>query len=732
MKFYAIHDSYVLHKTVIPFEPWTYVPTIQVSEQIRHDKESRQEFYRNINTKWNFYTPFEGANPNQRISGEDNPPRLQHGFAADFDTEIPMSRVKEVVDMMKIKPAWIEISLGRKIRLVWLFDNPLRVDSTDFAIFFLEKSKKWLKLDLLPALDEGAFTDPTRLLANGGNWIPTGHGPIDPVMLQSFYVEAGREFRFKSSDPTEVPLDIIEAEIKKQYPKFSWPTEFVIDSQGPSFWVIGSTSTMSAIVKKDGMFTFSDHAEKAFYGWGDILGKDFIKQFADNAISKATKDIYYDKKNYWRKIEGEWDSMPATEMQIYLEVECGLSTKPDKSGRAPLKVALSHIHNTGRIIGAGPFVFSPPGPMVYQGRKVLNTYKDKAIRPVSEPQIWGPDGNFPFLSLHFDWLFDPLIQKDFFLAWFKHRYAAAIELVPRSACHIYLMGKPNMGKTFTSRGVVGKLLGGFVDASGFMLGTSTNFTSELHDVPIWTIDDDTSSESPHAHARFQAIWKKVAANQEFLYNKKFEVPLTIVHPVSILCSLNMDVVSSRVMGSLDDSSLDKTNLFRCAPECKIKFPPREITEKIVDKELPYFGRWLLDHEPPEHVVRDTRYGYASYQEETLLDRARQSGKSAPFKALLIECLRAFFRRETTATEWRGSVPALIRELQFNPGNETVLRLLRLEQTDRYLESIHREGLLKCHTETGEMKVRIWVFPRFEDMPILTPTPPTMPSQGKIE
>lgn len=729
MMFYAT-DSLVT-KTVAPCDPWTFVPTCAVSEQIRHDKQSRQEWYQSASTKWNFYTVLEASNPNQRVSKEDNSPRLIHGFAADYDVEIPMARVTEVVAAMKIKPSWIEASLGRKIRLVWQFDSPLRVDSTDFCIFFLRKAIKWLRLDLLPSLDEGAFTDPTRLLCNGAEWIATGHGPIDPIPLQAFYVEAGREFRFKSNDPADMPLDVVEAKLKELYKNFDWPTDFVLDSQGPSFWVPGSTSAMSAIVKKGGMFTFSDHAEKSFYSWGDICGMDFVKGHADGAIAKATKDIYYDKKNYWRKIEGEWDSMPATEMQIYLEVECGLSTKPDKSGRAPLKVALSHIHNTGRIIGAGPFVFSPPGPMIYQGRRVLNTYKDKAIRPSSEPQIWGPDGGFPFLSLHFDWLFNPLIQKDYFLAWSKHRYQSAIDLVPRSACHIYLMGKPNMGKTLTSRGIIGKLLGGFVDASGYMLGTSTNFTSELHEVPIWCIDDDTSSESPHAHARFQAIWKKVAANQEFLYNKKFEVPLTIVHPVSILCSLNMDVVSSRVMGSLDDSSLDKTNLFRCASEGKVKFPPREILEKIIDRELPCFGRWLLDWEPPEHVERCTRYGYKSYQEESLLDRARQSGKSAPFKALLIECLRAYFQREPKSTEWRGSVPALIRELQYNPGNETVLRLLRLEQTDRYLEMIQREGLLKCQTETGEMKVRLWVFPRFEDMPISIPNTPPIPPQGNI-
>lgn len=731
--FYAIHNNYVLSQTTVPFEPWTFVPTQSVSEQVRHDKGSRQEFYRNINTKWNFYTPIEGANPNQRVSSKDNPPNWQHGFAADFDLEIPMARVQEVIAMMKIKPAWIEISLGRKIRLVWIFESPLRVDASDFCVFFLEKAKKWLRLDLLPGLDEKAFVDPTRLLANGAEWISTGHGRIDPIQLQAFYVESAREFRFKSSDPAEVPLDVIEAEARKQFHnKFNWPSEFTLESQGPSFWIPGSTSPLSAIVKKDGILTFSAHADKMFYSYGDIFGKDFIKGYADNAIALATKDIYYDKKSYWRLIKGKWDSMSATEMQIYLDTDCGLSNKPDKTGRIPVRAALSHIHNENRIIGAGPFVGMPPGPMTYQGQQVINTYRRQPIKPAAEPQIWGPDGKFPFLSMHFDYLFDPLVQKDFFMAWFKHRYKSAIDMVPRSGCHVYLMGKANSGKTFTGRGIVAKALGGFVDASGYMLGNGTGFTSELHEVPVWCIDDDTSSENPHTHARFQAIWKKVAANSEFLHNKKFEVPLTIIHAVSIVCTLNLDAASIRVVGSTDDSSLDKTNMFRCSTEGKMKFLPREEQEKIVDRELPYFCRWLLDWDPPEYVIRCNRFGYQSYQEESLLDKTRQSDKSAPFKALLVECLRAYFKREPNATEWRGSVPALIRELQFNPGNETVLRLLRLEQTDRYLERIQNEGLLKCRTETGELKVRVWVFPRFEDMPILKPTPPTMPSEGQIK
>lgn len=699
-------------KTVAPFEPWTFVPTEQVSQQIRHDKQSRQEWYQNASTRWSFYTPVEAANPNQRVSKKDNPPKFLHGFSADYDVKIPMSRVQEVVAAMDIKPAWIETSLGEKVRLVWLLPKPMRVDDTDFCVFVLEKAMKWLRLDLLPGLDEGAFTDPTRLLCNGAQWLATGHGAIKEVAAQVFYVGAGREFRFISADPTEVPLDEVEKKIKEKYPHFTWPSDFVLDSQGPSFWVEGSTSTMSAIVKKDGMFTFSDHADKSFYSWGEICGFDFLKDHADSALASATKDIYWDSKNFWRKKKnGIYSLVAMTELQNYFKVQCRLSSKAGKSGSSQVDHALDHIYNQNYIVGAGPFLFRPSGILEYMGRSVLNTYIDRAMRPASEPQVWGEAGGFPFLSLHFDVLFDPVIQKEFFLAWWKHFYLAALTLTPMPGQNIYLMGGAGVGKTWTSRKVVGRSVGGFVDASDHLIGGSP-FNSEIYEQPLWCIDDEVVGESTMMQSRFHAIWKKTAANQQFKFSKKYEVPLTIDWMGRIIATLNMDFVSSRLLGPMDNTVIDKTSVFRCSTESKIVFPSRYELEKILERELPCLLRWLIDWEVPEHVARDIRYGYKSYQEPTLLDKAHQGSRSAPFKELLIESLQLYFESEKNATEWKGTVTQLLRMLQLNPHNDAVLRLLRLEQTNRYLESIQREGLVSCRVETGPMKTRVWIFNRF--------------------
>lgn len=712
--FYATEN--LMTKTVVPCDPWTFVPAQTISTQIRHDKASRQTWYQSRATRWNFYTTTEAANPNQRVSKKDNPPKFLHGFAADYDVKIPMERVKEVVAAMEIKPAWIETSLGEKVRLVWLTPKPLRVDDTDFCIFLLEKAMKWLRLDLLPGLDEGAFLDPTRLLCNGAQWLSTGHGPIGEVPLQVFYVAAGREFRFVPSDPTEIPLDAVEKKIKEKYPNFTWPSDFVLESQGPSFWVEGSTSPMSAIVKADGMITFSDHADKLFYSWSDICGVDFLKEHADNALANATKDIYWDQKNFWRKKKnGIYTMVAMTELLNFFKVQCRLSSKPGKSGSSPVDLALDHIYNANQIVGAGPFLFRPSGVIEYMGRPVLNTYINRAMAPASEPQIWGPDGGFPFMSLHLDVVFDPPYQKEFFLAWWKHFYTAALTLVPMPGQNIYLMGGAGVGKTWTSRMCVGRSVGGFVDASDHLIGGSS-FNSEIYEQPLWCIDDEVVGESSIMQSRFHAIWKKTVANQQFKFSKKYEVPLTIDWMGRILATLNMDFISSRLLGPMDNTVIDKTSVFRCAAEPKIIFPSRYDLEKILERELPCFLRWLLDWEPPAHVLRDVRYGYKSYQEPSLLDKAHQGSRSAPFKELLIEALQLYFESEKSTTEWRGTVTQLLRLLQLNPHNDSVLRLLRLEQTNRYLESIQREGLVQCRVETGPMKTRVWIFSRFGDAP----------------
>lgn len=714
--FYAVN---LVEKSVFEGNPWEFQPTEALTEQLRIDKHTRQEFYQNVSTKHSFYTVIEGSNPNQRIS-KDNPPRLIHGFAADYDIKIPKDRIDEVVKVMKIKPAYVEKSLGRNSRLVWTLPRPLPVDDYDFCVYILQQAARWLSLDLLPGLDEGAFTTPTRLLCNGCEWENTGHNHIPEPELQAFFVECGRGFRFNSTATVDVPLETVEKSLQAAFPSLSWPGEFVLGSQGPSFWLPNSTSPMSAIVKKDGMFTFSNSAEKPFYSWSDLLGPDFIKDFSVNAISKATNDIYWDGKSFWRKIKGVFAPLAKDELINFFEMSCGMTNETSKGKKSMVKQALEHIYNENRVLNAAPYVFRPPGVILYQSKRRLNTYMHNLIPPAAGTATWGPQGEFPFLSALFDGWMDkiPLTR---ILAWFKYYYECGLYLNPQPGPMVIIMGEVESGKTLINREVFGRAVGGFVDAQNYLVG-GNGFTEHMYEVPHWCLDDDTISDSLRAHTEVQANFKKIVANKDFYCNQKFRVAGMTEWHGRLVVTTNLDFVSTRIAGTLDNGTMDKISMFRCnVPQ--IKFPARQEIIKIRDKELPCFLRWLVDWVVPDDVPRHGRFGFRSYQDEGLMEQAHQSSRFAPFKELLIESLVGHF--ESKATEWRGTVTQLQRLISSNPLNDGVLRALKLDQINRYLESVQREGIIPCRVEPGPLKIRIWVFPKFSSG-AATPEKPVEP------
>lgn len=701
------HVVNLTDKTLTPCDPWEFSSEFQPNEKIRLDKEERQAFYRNPSTKWSFYTPIEPANPNQRISKDDNPPKWIKGFAADYDVEIPETRVNEAVEAMKIKPSWAEKSLGGKVRLVWILERPIHVDGYDHAVFIQQQAEKWLKLDMLPGLDTGAFHDPARLLCNGASWRTVGNGPIHDPDLQAFIVRSAHEFNFTPAQSgNDIPLEIVEKAIREKFPSFSWPEDFAIDSQGPSFWVEGSTSPLSAIIKAEGMITFSDHATKPFYSWADILGIEFVREFQTAATANATLGIYFDGKNWWRKIKGVYKACGEKEISNHFRVICKLSTKKDKSGESPVERAFNYLYNEARVDGAAPFLFRPEGLIDYMGNPVLNISSAKVTAPSASP------GEYPFIKSFLARLFFNEEQYFRFLAWFKHFYQSGVDQRPRPGQAIFLLGPPGIGKGLLSHEIVGKAVGGFTDASTFLVEGDT-FGSENFHKPLLCLDDDTPGGSVFTQEQFASRLKKAVANQEFKYHVKFQVPTMVEWSGRVLVTVNLDYTSTRIVIPLDNSNLDKVCIFRCTSDETIKslFPERYALKALLHTELPYFLHDLIKWEPPAYVARDIRFGYASWQDPELLDQAHQTSKAAPFKEILLEELCNFFKNNPAEAVWKGTVTQLFRLFQSNPHNDGMLKRIDLTNINRFIENVAKEGLIQCTAETGDFKTRVWVFSR---------------------
>lgn len=110
-----------------------------------------------------------------------------------------------------------------------------------------------------------------------------------------------------------------------------------------------------------------------FFGWRELLGDEFVKEYSEKAITKATLDIFYDGQSYYRMIDGAYQTVNDGAMKIYLKEGCGVSSK--------VEATLHHIHENSRVTGAAPFVFRPPGLIVYNHHKVLNTWKNTVMQP---------------------------------------------------------------------------------------------------------------------------------------------------------------------------------------------------------------------------------------------------------------------------------------------------------------------------------------------------------------
>lgn len=99
------------------------------------------------------------------------------------------------------------------------------------------------------------------------------------------------------------------------------------------------------------------------------------------------------------------------------------------------------------------------------------------------------------------------------------------------------------------------------------------------------------------------------------------------------------------------SILDKVSFFRAADR-QFNFP--EDCEAIVQRELPFFCRWLLDWVAPAHAIGETRFGTKEYHEPSLLAAANEQGRVHFTRELLEIFARLYFNADNTTTEFTGT------------------------------------------------------------------------------
>jgi len=688
---------------------------------------------------------WEGINGTARIrkrAGEDlddNPPSLCYGFVADYDTPLTDEEIAGSFERFKpYVPNYMGRSLSGNVHLLWVFDRPIKVGSYQLAEEFLKIAGDRLKVALsLPCFDTGFF-DVAKYYTNGGQWFVTNEVPISSAVGVGWLIKAASQIKW-SERGYNVPLSIVHEELKKR-PDFlkHWADiDFKLDAQGPTFWVADSTSPKSAMVKESGIYTFSSNAPKDFYTWGELIGFSFVDQYRANHIGAAVEGVHFDGRNFWREItRGDWKSFNKDDILHYLRVVRELAASKQKEEVASeLDMAYEHIIDHHNIEGAAPFVFKTPGALLVNGKPFLNTHTARVCRPVAQPVEWGHPDQFPWLSRFFGSpgtvSLDPALPRffkgghaalDTFISWLAHFYKSGYELNLSSGHNVFIAGPRNLGKTMMNHLVIGGLMNGSREAKDYLMGEDA-FGAELFSVAHWVVDDGSMSTSSYAHRLWSEMIKKMAANKTFRYHEKFRTPLQVDWQGRVVVTLNGDEESARMLPDMERSLVDKIEMYLTEDTPTVDFPESGALRQIIDRELPYFARFLLDWKTPEHCVEKRPNGTVDYRfggikpwhDPALVKHANQSSRTNGFVEILLDWKETYFTLINSnvvdakkITSWTGNAFQLRKAIcEASSAAADVLRGTDNSDIGRSLAQLKAKDFRVVSDDTGP--VRVWTI-----------------------
>lgn len=624
----SLSDDAITYCPAIPWE-WDIDPPAAVLT----DKSVFRTWCTKPTTEHLFYTGVEALDPMRRV-GKENPPEIIHAIVVDYDGITP----DEVIDSIPRKlPAdllptwWSRSRFSGGGRLVWMLEKPLPVGGLVLAEAFLAQAAKELNLKKLAVGYDEESIKPKQTFEVGTNWKRIG-GALRPETVHQWFFKAAMRVSSKIGDratAVEIPLEDVHAEIERQFPG-RWTGPFEKGARGVVVNDPTSVNPSAAIVVDEGLVVFGQ--PKPFYPWREVLGPDFVRKYDEDRIMLATSKIYHDGTTAWiqNPSSNRWENHRDTHLDLHFTVACKLSKE------AALEAKHFVIFNR-RIEGAAPFVGDPRELINLGGKKMLNTWVNNIMKPAEG--VAGEYGDeFPFLKEFFDTRFDPKhdptgAAKWHLFAWWKTFYKGMLEGKGHNGQAIAIAGGTSIGKTLFLDKMLGASVGGFADASNYLQAT-TSFNAQLFEEPIWCIDDGSFDQSMDGRRRFSEMVKKCAATSNFEYHDKGRRASQIKWHGRTVILLNTDPESISALPSMDISNKDKINLYRWVETCA-PFPPREVVEANIRKELPYLLRWLLAFDPKaQGIAEDARYGVASHIDKKTAEESENASGAGFFENVL--------------------------------------------------------------------------------------------------
>jgi hypothetical protein len=691
-------------------DPWTFHS--RVPPALRADKNAFVEWCQQPNTSHCHFSGYEGQDANLRLS-KSNPAFRIHAFVADYDTntvtteQITALRAKSPGE---VTPNYGSLTFSGGGRLVWLLDEPVLAPPAEMMKDFLKLVAKRLRLaKFFPGFDyESAFLHVIKYYEAGTAWSQLATDKLSARLVCQWIYEAGNDFAWKRLAATAIPLEEVSKEIQARYPG-RWEGVFELGARGCRFWDPLAKNPTSAIVRETGMQCFS--GANSFMPWASIFGQNFVDRHQAEQTGEAIKDIYYDGRDYWRKLEeGYWRSYSKEDIKLLLKVKHGLSSSVGKKENcSDLDRALHTVHEHKHVEAALPFVHFPTGLIWQRGHRFLNISTTTVTEPCAAPVAeWGQ--GFPWLATFLDGFFASRDQLPHFLAWLRHFYGGAYRQQPQQGQAIFIAGDAGRGKSLLSTGILSTLMGGHADASEYFL-RETRFTSQILSAPIMVVDDTSPAADQTSHNKYSAMIKKITANMFHNYEKKFQSAAQLEWVGRVVVTCNMDPDSIRLLPNVEISVLDKISLFRCASR-DLVFPPAAEIRRILAEELPCFASWLLHSETDALLRGANRFGVRPYHDNVLYSSALQSGASYSF----LELLRAFLERYADSpaedgslrTHWSGTPTDLLRDMTLTESIRDLARQYKPAQVATLLGQLKSRGYNFDRGRTADR--RWWAIP----------------------
>lgn len=604
-----------------------------------------------------FYSLSEPEYPGLRSSGA-NKIKLLHGIVADYDGA--PEAINAALPTLKFAagkaPTWITTTFSNKARLIWVFERPVPVFSPDVFGRFTSLMMRELNLkNLLPGLDQGAFENPYQPFELGTNWRQT-HGdtriPHSVVMLALY--DASDKAKWKADGP-EIPMAALEAEVERRWPG-RWLGLFEEGARGVRFWDAAADNQTGCTLRKGGVQAWT--GEQKFIPWAELLGSDFVRKYREDKIGAAIGGTYFDGKDYWwRDEQNVWRDWNSETTKRHLQVRFRLSTDT-RGGPSEVSQAVTTIDRFQRVDGAFPCLFLPQDVVTDGKHRYLNISRAVPLKGSGATRAWGE--GFPWLAEYLSGFFDEQ-QRKVFLSWLSHFYRNAAAGTPRKGHALFIAGPQSSGKTFLSQRVVGGLMGGFQEATGYVLGLC-NFNEQLFYAPVWAVDDAVAAADSRRHHAYSEMVKKIVANPYQEFHAKFKKQVTHRFNGRLIVTLNDDATSIRMLPRVEGSILDKVVILRASkPEVSFKD-----AEPACERELPAFADFLSHFEiPPElktRVSEVTRYGHDCWHQPDLLTTAKESSTSNALSELL-DLWRTHHFRGSDKPSWAGSGTELMVSLK---------------------------------------------------------------------